>query len=83
MTKAQKLLLCIGCRDNFYNGNNDLGIKECWCLEDAEVVKRMPIPLDLAPPYKPFTEKTLSCHRRQGCVMIDPEKVLTSKGYWK
>jgi len=31
---------CIGCEDNFYNGNNLLGIKECWHFKDAKVVMR-------------------------------------------
>jgi len=31
---------CIGCHDNFYNGNNDMGIKECWNLKCAKVVKK-------------------------------------------
>lgn len=31
---------CIGCRDDFYNGKNNLGVKECWCLKDAKLVTR-------------------------------------------
>lgn len=31
---------CVGCDSNFYNGNNPLGIKECWCLKDAKIVTR-------------------------------------------
>ena len=29
MTKSEKLKHCVGCRDNFYNGNNPYGITEC------------------------------------------------------
>ena len=32
--------LCAGCRDNFYNGNNPLGVKRCWSLDTAKVVTR-------------------------------------------
>lgn len=32
--------LCRGCRDDFYNGNNDMGIKECWSLRQAAPVTR-------------------------------------------
>jgi|SRR6185295_3929267 len=32
--------LCSGCRDNFYNGNNPLGVSECWSFKNAKVVKR-------------------------------------------
>lgn len=24
---------CIGCEDNFYNGNNPYGVQECWCFD--------------------------------------------------
>lgn len=24
---------CIGCYNNFYNGNNNLGVKECWSFD--------------------------------------------------
>ena len=32
--------LCRGCRDDFYNGNNKLGVAECWMFKKAEVVTR-------------------------------------------
>ena len=28
---------CVGCRDNFYNGNNPYDIQDCWCLQDVKV----------------------------------------------
>lgn len=31
-SKAEKLPLCAGCTDNFYNGRNNLGVTECWSL---------------------------------------------------
>lgn len=31
---------CAGCRDDFYNGKNEIGVAECWLLKDAEVVRR-------------------------------------------
>jgi hypothetical protein len=31
---------CVGCRDNFYNGNNTIGVSECWLLKEAEIVTR-------------------------------------------
>jgi hypothetical protein len=34
---------CIGCRDDFYNGKNPLGVKECWMLKSAELVTRFRI----------------------------------------
>ena len=38
MIKVKDKTLCRGCDSNFYNGNNPLGIKECWHFKDAKVV---------------------------------------------
>ena len=70
MTKAEKLKRCQGCRDNFYNGNNDLGVKECWSLNSAEPVTRTRIGIWQAPPYDWRPEPTLSCHHPEGSVWI-------------
>lgn len=31
---------CAGCRNDFYNGNNDLGVTECWSRKTAKPVTR-------------------------------------------
>ncbi len=64
LTKQEKGEHCSGCQDNFYNGNNPLKVKECWCLKTAKLVKRYRIwwwtPMDKA---SNFTEvKVLSCY---------------------
>lgn len=40
---------CQGCRNDFYNRDNPLGVKECWFLKDAKVVTRYEIGLDTLP----------------------------------
>lgn len=64
LSKSEKLKYCRGCTSDFYNGNNKHGIKECWCLKTAKLVKRYKIywwtPMDKA---SNFTEvKVLSCY---------------------
>jgi len=49
-SKAHKRKYCIRCRDNFYNGNNEYGIQECWCLDDAKVVWKKFVSMDMRPP---------------------------------
>ena len=74
---------CSGCEDNFYNGNNPYGVKECWCLKDATLEKRLLIPVDLAPPYKGIKPvKVPSCFKRKRYVTVKPEAI-GSDGYWK
>jgi hypothetical protein len=59
---------CEGCRDNFYNGNNTLDIKECWHLAHARVVTRYRIDWWTRPtePGAFRKVKTYSCHSAPG-----------------
>ena len=65
---------CEGCRNNFYNGNNGYGIKECWSLKTAKVVMRKFVHIDQPPPWLNDPEKTFSCHHRQKYVQMPPNK---------
>ena len=74
---------CNGCRDNFYNGNNNLGVQECWLLREAKREKRLLIPISLPPPYKHIKPSLLpTCYKRSGYVTVKPE-ALDASGYWK
>lgn len=73
---------CVGCRDNFYNGNNDLGVQECWSFKDATMEKRIDIPVHQRPPYSKLTTLRPSCYKRTGYVHVKPE-VLDNNGFWK
>ena len=70
MTKTEKLNLCVGCRNNFYNGpgNNTIGVKECWSLRTAKVAIRYRLGWwtrpDLLGAYSEV--KTLDCHHEPG-----------------
>ena len=59
---------CRGCRNDFYNGQNELGVKECWCLKDAKIVTRYRIgwwtPQNSAKNFTKF--KTYNCHHAPG-----------------
>lgn len=48
---------CKGCRDDFYNGHNPLGVKECWLFKKAKLVARYRTHRDAMPASKgAFTE---------------------------
>lgn len=57
--------LCVGCRENFYNGYNDIGTKECWNYKSARVVKRYRIgwwtPQDRAENFDPVMVMSCRC----------------------
>lgn len=59
---------CSGCRNDFYNGNNTLGVKECWSFKSAKVVTRHRINWWTQPtqPGAFRKVKTLGCHHAPG-----------------
>ncbi len=71
VNKQEKKRMCAGCRDNFYNGNNDLGVKECWNLSTAKVVTKRRVGLWESPPWNAEPEKVLSCRTEKGYVFVD------------
>ena len=77
---------CSGCRNNIYNGNNNLGITECWSLKEAKLVSRIPIGHWENSPYLNKKKvKVLNCWHGEGSNRIHYVKPssITSEGYWK
>ncbi len=62
--------MCQGCRNDFYNGHNLLGVKECWSFERADVVEKMRVGTWQNPPYTWAPKTTLTCYSPEGGVMI-------------
>jgi len=59
--------MCSGCEQNFYNGNNPLGVKECWSFDSAKIIKVKPIGIWQPPPYdKVKAIKKPNCYQRKG-----------------
>jgi len=75
VTIQGKLELCAGCENNFYNGNNQLGVKQCWSLPKASIVHKKKISINDVPPWKtqPIV-RILSCRREKGYVFYDSDK---------
>jgi len=64
MTKdAKKRKYCPRCRDEFYNGQNPYGIKDCWHLAESKVEWRE-IYLSLHS-KKPKKMRQLNCYKQQ------------------
>ena len=75
MTKMEKLKHCVGCRNDFYNGKNELGVKECWSLEKTEMVWKKEVHIDQRPPWTQKAKRFLSCFHRPRHVYVKPEQV--------
>ena len=76
MTKDEKQRkYCNGCYNNFYNGNNELGVKVCWSLKDSRVVWRVVVSIRQPPPWRQKPQRVLNCCHRTGFAMIDPKTI--------
>lgn len=74
---------CAGCRDDFYNGNNDLGVKQCWMRTTAKLIHTVLIHVDLPPPYKHLKPKDRpDCYKAERHVTVKPEAI-GADGYWR
>lgn len=58
---------CQGCRNDFYNDKNPLGVKACWSLKKAKVVTRYRIGWWTTPSDTSHTKvRTYDCHHAPG-----------------
>lgn len=82
MTREIRKSDCSGCRNDFYNDHNPLGVKECWSFKDAKLEKRILIHVDRVPPYK-GEKPTLrpTCYKMDRYVTVKPEAI-GKDGYW-
>ncbi len=80
MPKSKEM--CSGCHNDFYNGHNEIGVKECWSFKGAKVVQRMRVGTWQRPPYVWSAYKTLSCYlptRGTSLVCRNDPRVITAK----
>jgi hypothetical protein len=73
-TRERKLSKCIGCENNFYNGNNTYGVKECWSLDTATIVKKKKVHIDDVPPWTQEPIEVLSCYHQKRYVFVNPDR---------
>ena len=74
---------CSGCEDDFYNGKNPYGVKECWHLKSAKLIPRILIHIDQPPPYLNNKVTQLpNCYRMARHVAVKPEAI-DRQGYWR
>lgn len=59
---------CRGCEDDFYNGQNPMGVRECWMLKSAKLVTRYRIGTWTQPTQSgAFTKvRVYSCRKESG-----------------
>lgn len=74
---------CLGCRQDFYNGNNPYGIQVCWHREGAKFDQYRLVPTDLRPPYLGLPVVSLPiCYDKARHVKVKLG-VLDEREYWR
>lgn len=67
--------MCSGCRNDFYNENNQYGVKDCWSFKTAKTVTRTRVGTWQNPPYKWSPMKILNCYHQEGSSFITKDDV--------
>jgi len=70
---TDKLKHCTGCEDDFYNGNNNLGVSKCWNLKGMKLIERKKVGINDVPPWTWKPTKYPSCYHKKGYVFINCE----------
>jgi len=74
---------CMGCRNDFYNGKNDLEITECWSFKEAKTEFRIPIGYWEPPPYKNKKKVRVAvCWEGLNRTLYVHPSRINSRGYW-
>lgn len=63
---------CSGCRDDFYNDNNPLGVKKCWHLPRAKLVRRVAVHVNQRPPWTQKPVRVPNCYHMVCYIHVDP-----------
>jgi hypothetical protein len=66
---------CAGCRDDFYNGRQNVGGTTCWSLADAKLIMRKAVHMNQVPPWNQAPQELPSCYRRDSFIYVAPDRV--------
>lgn len=61
---------CEGCRNDFYNGRDNVGGRDCWSLKDAKLVMRKEVHINQMPPWNQPAKEVPNCYRRSQYVYV-------------
>jgi len=64
---------CRGCHDDFYNGNNQHGITECWHRKTAKLMPRVRVGINQMPPYAQQPRQVPHCYTESHYVFFKPD----------
>ena len=65
---------CPGCESNFYNGNNEIGVKKCWSLSTARLILRKEVHINHVPPWNQAPKWMPNCYHKKQFVYVGPDQ---------
>jgi len=65
---------CVGCYNNYYNGNNDIGVRECLYFSSAKIVRRKQVHINQQPPWTQRPISVPDCYRQGGYIFVPPNR---------
>lgn len=65
---------CKGCRNDFYNGRDNVLGKDCWSLKDAHLVMRKEVHINQVPPWTQKPQKLPNCYHKSQFVYVDAKR---------
>lgn len=78
MKNSEVSKYCSGCDNNFYNGNNQYGVKQCWSVPDAKIVWGKLLSVDQPCPddYLKTAKKVRrpNCYRPKRIIFVTRER---------
>lgn len=65
---------CVGCRDDFYNGNQGPGgSKECWSFPKAKLIRRVAVHINQRPPWTQEPQLVPHCYSKERYIYVAPD----------
>jgi hypothetical protein len=65
---------CSGCRNDFYNGRQNVTGNMCWSLEDAKLIMRKEVHINQVPPWNQKAQLIPSCYSRPQFVYVAADR---------
>lgn len=65
---------CVGCRNDFYNGRQNVGGNTCWNLKDAKLIMRKEVHINQVPPWTQKAQLLPHCYHKEQFVYLEPDR---------
>ena len=65
---------CAGCRNDFYNGRQNVTGNTCWSLAEAKLIMRKEVHINQVPPWKQAARQLPDCYSKPQFVYVSADR---------